>query len=196
MKIFEESAGQKENFRTAANRLLNGCFLLKNKPESRKDYFFVLQNKEEFAAYFDLLNYEVLINEGQGVIGLVNREGTGRISLSKYESIVLLILRWLYLERRRQLDTYAEEVTISLEDIREKYAILKIKAKPSLDKTTETQCVRLFGRYNIIQRIDEDTLVIYQSILMAVPGENISNYLEETKRKLEEYAGGQRNEHL
>ena len=81
---------------------------------------------------------------------------TGRVELSLYESILLLILRLLYIEKRKELTTYSEEVTVLMEEIREKYAMLKIKAKPVMDKGMEKNFVRVFKRYNIIQNLDTD----------------------------------------
>ena len=45
-EIEKESVAQKEKFRIAANKLLNQCFLLKKKEDTKKDYIFVKQNKE------------------------------------------------------------------------------------------------------------------------------------------------------
>ena len=44
-EVFEESVAQKEKFRVAANKLLNQCFLLKKKEDTRREYVFVRQNK-------------------------------------------------------------------------------------------------------------------------------------------------------
>ncbi len=192
----EESAAQKEKFRVAANKLLNQCFLLKKREDTRKEYIFVRQNRELFVPYFDLLGYDLKINEDQGVIGIANQFGTGRLSLGKYESIFLLILRLLYIEKRKELATFSEEVTVLMEEVREKYAMLKVKTRPMLDKSLERSMVSLFRRYNLIQNLDSDVnqpdarLVIYPSIIMAVPVENINEYFEMTERKLNEYAGG------
>ena len=49
MEIFNESVVQKDKFRNAANKLLNHCFVVKRKEDSRNDYVFILQNK----AYFE-----------------------------------------------------------------------------------------------------------------------------------------------
>ena len=196
LEILEESVAQKEKFRVAANKLLNQCFLLKKREDTRKEYIFVRQNRELFVPYFDLLGYDLKINEDQGVIGIVNQFGTGRLSLGKYESIFLLILRLLYIEKRKELATFSEEVTVLMEEVREKYAMLKVKTRPMLDKGSERSMVSLFRRYNLIQNLDSDVnqpdarLVIYPSIIMAVPVENINEYFEMTERKLNEYAGG------
>lgn len=58
----------------------------------------------------------------------------------------------------------------------------------------ERGMVRLFRRYNMIQNLDSDVnqadarIVIYPSVIMAVPVENINEYFEMTQKKLEEYA--------
>ena len=191
-----ESAAQKDRFRVAANKLLNQCFLLRKREDKKKEYVFVRQNRELFFPFFDLLGYDLKINEDQGVIGIVNQFGTGRLPLGKYESVFLLILRILYVEKRRELGTFSEEVTALMEEIREKYAMLKIKAKPMLDKGTERHMISLFRKYNLIQNLDSDVsqpdarIVIYPSIIMAVDVEDINAYYAMTEQKLREYAGG------
>lgn len=193
-EIQNESVAQKEKFRVAANKLLNHCFLLKKREDTKKDYMFVKQNMDMFVSYFDLLGYELKMNEDQGVIGLINQFGTGRVELNKYESILLLILRLLYIEKRKELATYSEEVTVLMEEIREKYSMLKIKAKPVMDKGMEKNFVKIFRRYNIIQNLDTDVnqadarIVIYPSVIMAVTVENVNDYYEMTEHKLKEYA--------
>lgn len=191
-----ESAAQKERFRVAANKLLNQCFLLRKREDTKKEYIFVRQNRELFFPFFELLGYDLKINEDQGVIGIVNQFGTGRLSLGKYESVFLLILRILYVERRKELGTFSEEVTVLMEEIREKYTMLKIKAKPMMDKGTERHMISLFRRYNLIQNLDSDVsqpdarIIIYPSIIMAVDVEDVNAYYDMTEQKLREYAGG------
>ena len=193
-EIMNESVAQKEKFRNAANKLLNHCFLLKKREDTKKDYMFVKQNFEMFVTYFELLGYDLKLNEDQGVIGIANQFGTGRVDLNKYNSIILLILRLLYIEKRKELATYSEEVTVLMEEIREKFAMLKIKSKPNLDKSMEKDFVKEFKKYNIIQNLDTDVnladtrIVIYPSIIMAVTVENVNDYYEMTMQKLKEYA--------
>lgn len=198
-EILNESAAQKEKFRTAANRLLNQCFLLKKKEDTRKDYIFVRQNINMFREYFDLLGYDIRLNEDQGVAALVNQFGTGRLSLNKTDSILLLILRLLYLEKRKELSTFSEEVTVIMEEIREKYSMLRIKSKPNMDKGMEKRMVSLFRKYNIIVNLDSDVnsadtrIIIYPSVLMALPVENINEYYEAAEKRLQTYTGGKDN---
>ena len=196
LDIFGESVAQKEKFRIAANKLLNQCFLLRKKEDTKKEYMFVVQNKEFFVPYFELLGYEIQINEEQGVIGLVNSFGTGRLALTKYESIMLLLFRLLYIEKRKELGSYTEEVVVLMEEVREKYAALKISVKPLLEKRMEQSIISLFRRYNLIKNLESDLtnadsrIIIYPSVMLAVLVEDINEYYQNSMTKLMEYVGG------
>ena len=198
--MFEEfekvnnSVSEKERFRVAANKLLNQCFLLKKKEDTRKDYIYVRENKELFKMYFDMIGYSIRINEDQGVIALSSDYDTGRMQFNKMESIFLLIIRLLYIEKRKEISSSYEDVIVLMEEIREKYSLLKIKNKPNMDKGTEKGMVSLFRRYNIIRNIDSDVnqadcrLIIYPSVLMALTVDDINDFYEMTEKKLRSYA--------
>jgi hypothetical protein len=200
LEIFNESTVQKEKFRIAGNKLLNHCFLLRKKEDTKTDYIFVIQNKELFIPYFELLGYEIHINEDQGVIALVNSHGSGRLSLKKYESIMLLLFRLLYIEKRKEIGSYSDEVVVLMEELREKYAALRIEAKPIMDKKMEQSIISLFRRYNIVKNIEGDVnqsdtrIIIYPSVMMAVTVENINEYYENSVAKLSEYKGDKDND--
>ncbi|KAB3536071.1 DUF4194 domain-containing protein [Alkaliphilus pronyensis] len=200
MEILNESVVQKEKFRIAANKLLNYCFIIKKKEDTRNDYIFILQNKNLFIEYFDLLGYKIEINEIQGVVALTNVEGTGRLRLRKVESIVLLILRLLYIEKRKEL-SLNEEVVVLSDEIHEKYNMLKIESKSNLDKTVYREAIRIFKRYNIISNMDSDITMsdarikIYPSVLFAVPNDNLTKMYDAVNEKLNKYLnGGEQND--
>ena len=197
MEIFKESVAQKEKFRIASNKLLNNCFLLKKKDNTKDEYVFVLQNRELFTQYFELLGYKLIINQEQGVTGLVNEFGTGRLSLSKYESILLLICRLLYIEKRKEIGTSSDDVVVLMDEIHEKYNMLKIKAKPIMDKKMVREGISLLRRYNIVQNLDSDVtdyecrILIYSSVNMAITADNINELYKNIEDKLKQYAGGE-----
>ena len=195
MEIYAESAVQQEKFRTAANKLLNACFIVKKKEETRNDYVFILQHRQLFNDYFSLLGYQVEINEGHGVVALVNVNGTGRLRLKKIESVLLLILRLLYLEKRKEL-SLVDDVIVLTDEIQQKYSMLKIGPKANLDKTTLRDVIRLFRRYNLIAPLDREVTLsdarikIYPSILFAVPNDNLNSMYDTVNEKLNQYATG------
>ncbi|KAF5050399.1 hypothetical protein DSECCO2_429800 [anaerobic digester metagenome] len=200
MEVFKESQVQKEKFRAAANKLLNSCFVIKKKEDTRNDYIFILQNKELFIEYFDLLGYKIEINDNQGVVALTNINGNGRLRLKKIESIILLILRLLYIEKRKEL-SLTDDVVVLTDEIHQKYNMLKIEAKANLDKTTLRETIRLFKRYNIVTIIDRDVTMsdarikIYSSVMFAIPNDNLNSIYDAINEKLNHYAmGGESND--
>ena len=72
-----QSSAQKEKFARAANRLLNQCFILKKKDDTKQDYYFIKDNKNIFSSFFDLIGYDIKIDEDLGLVSSFNRQGTG-----------------------------------------------------------------------------------------------------------------------
>lgn len=177
MELFEGMLQkEKDEFRRVCNKLMSTCFICRQNADTKSEYYFILRQKPVFARYLDVLGYTLEINEEYGVIQLVNRENYNHLHLKLYESIILLILRILYDEKKRELSL--SDVVINIGDIQEKYLSLKIREK-QIDKTTMNNALRLFKRYNLIAILDKDLLkeesriVIYDSILMAVRVEDI-----------------------
>lgn len=197
LELIGNSNSQKEKFAKAANNLLNHCFILKKKEDTRQDYIYIKDNKEQFALVFDLLGYDLRIDEDMGLISISNRNGTGRLQFTKFESIMFLIIKLLYLEKRNDLSTNGDNVIVTIQDIRDKYNVLKIKNKQKLDKNSEKQIIALFKRYNLIRNLTSDIsqgetrIEIYPSIMIAIPNEGITYFYESVKERLAEYEQGE-----
>ena len=180
----------KDNFGRICNRLLGTCFLCKGNQVNKADYYFVLKYRKEFKEYLGILGYRLEINEEYGVVQLTSPRGINRMNLKLYDSIILLILRILYDEKKRELST-VEEVIVNLGDIQDKFLSLNIRDK-IIDKTTMRNALSLFRRYQIVEILDRDLgdeesrILIYDSILMAVRVEDIKAAYE----KLETYRKG------
>jgi hypothetical protein len=200
MDILKESTIQKDKFRNAANKLLNNCFIVKKKDDTRNDFIFIVQNKQLFYEYFDLLGYGIDINEMYGVISIASICGNGRLRLRKIESIILLIIRLIYIEKRKEL-SLNEDVVILIDDIHQKYNMLKIDTKSNIDKTMLRDTIRLFKKYNLVSNIDTDVTMsearikIYPSILFAITNENITEMYDSINDKVNKYInGGEQND--
>lgn len=177
MELFEGMLQKdKDEFRRVCNKLMSICFICKQNEDTKSDYYFILRQKAVFLRYLDVLGYTLEINEEYGVIQLVNRENYNHVHLKLYDSIILLILRILYDEKKRELSL--TDVVINVGDIQEKYLSLKIREK-QIDKTTMGNALRTFKRYNLVALLDKDLtkeearIVIYDTILMAVRVEDI-----------------------
>lgn len=190
------SSYQKDRFSKASNNLLNHCFILKKKEDTKQDYIYIKDNKDKFILFFDLLGYDIRIDEDIGLISISNRNGTGRLQFTKFESIMFLILKLLYLEKRNDISTDGNNVFVTVQDIRDKYNVLKIKNKQKLDKKSEALIFALFKRYNLIRNVTaniadgETKIEIYPSIMIAIPNEGITHLYENVKDKLADYEAG------
>ena len=177
MELFEGLLKKdKDEFCRVCNKLMSICFICKQNEDTKSDYYFIFRHKAVFLRYLDVLGYTLEINEEYGVIQLVNRENYNHVHLKLYDSIILLILRILYDEKKRELSL--TDVVINVGDIQEKYLSLKIREK-QIDKTTMGNALRTFRRYNLVSLLDKDLtkeearIVIYDTILMAVRVEDI-----------------------
>ncbi|MCI6631005.1 MAG: DUF4194 domain-containing protein [Lachnospiraceae bacterium] len=161
---------------------------------TRGDFYFVLKYKEKFSSYLSVLGYRLEINEEYGVVQLTNPQNYNRYNLKLYESIILLILRILFDEKKRELSV-SDEVIINVGDIHDKFLTLKIRDK-MIDKTTLRNALSVFRRFQIIETLDKDLakedsrILIFDSILMAVRVEDIRQAYD----KLEIYRKGAKSD--
>lgn len=181
------STSQKEDFKRIANRLLSIGFLTKRKEDNKKDYYFIENHREMFSNYFNIAGWELEVDETFGAIHLVNTSNMNRHQFKLYESIILLIIRLIYYEKMQEL-SLAENVVITLDEIHQRFAALKLRNKP-IDKTTLKSAIRLFKKFNLIEPLDSDLglgdtrIIIYPTILLALKVEDIRKIYE----KLESY---------
>ena len=177
MDLFEGMLQKdRDEFRRVCNKLMSICFIVRRNEATKSDFYFIQRWKQAFERYLEVLGYTLEINDEYGVIQLVNRENYNHLNLKLNDSIILLILRILYDEKKRELSL--TDVVVNLGDIQEKYISLKIREK-QIDKTTMNNALRLFKRFNLVELLDRDLMqeesrvIIYDSILMAVRVEDI-----------------------
>lgn len=191
MEIFEGMLQKdRDEFTRISNRLLSQCFVCKKDEANRADYYFIIKYKDKFTEYLSVLGYKLDINEEYGVAQLVNTQNYNRYNMKLIESIILIILRILYDEKKRELSV-SDEVLVNIGDIHEKFMSLKIRDK-MIDKTTLRNAISTMRRFHLAEPIDRDLsnedarIIIYDSILMALRVEDI----QAAYNKLEKYRKG------
>lgn len=178
---------EQTTFKRICNRLFANCFVIKKNETTKSDYYFILRYRPIFEEYIKVLGYRLDINEEYGVVQMVNQENTNRLNLKLFESIILIILRILYDEKRSEL-SLSNDVIIDVGEIQDKYLALKIREK-LIDKTTMNNTLKLFKKFNLIEPLDKDLtkedsrILIYDSILMAIRVDDI----KEAYKKMEIY---------
>lgn len=173
-----------------ANYLLNHCFIIGNLESTREKYYLLTNNEEEMQEIFRPLGYSIVINRNLRVAQLVNLHEAGRIELRKNESILLLIFRLLYVEKRETLSVSEQLVLTTVEEIGNEYNKLNLPKK--LDRRMLEDAIRTFKRYNLVIMIDrlENTsarIQILPSVMMAMPEQAITKAYEKTKELLLQY---------
>jgi hypothetical protein len=183
---------EKEDFIRVANRLLSTTFITRKNEQNKKDYYFLERHYELMREYFSLSGWELIHDRPLGVFQLVNTYGFNREKLKMEESIILLIIRLCYEEKKRTELSLAENVLLTTRDIQERYLALKIREKP-LDRKVIRETINMLKRYNILQNLDGDPadpdcrLEIFPSLLLAVRVDDI----KELHDKLAAYGSGE-----
>jgi hypothetical protein len=180
-----------------ANYLLNNCFIIGNIDATREKYYYVINHEEAFREVFRPLGYTVVIHRNLRVIQLINNHGTGKIALKKYESIMLLILRLLYIQKRESLSTNEDMVLASVEEIKNEFEKLNLPRK--FDKKLLEDSLVNIKKYNLGTPIDKlsDTdakIQIYPSVMLAMSDSSISSAYEETSQYLQQYINSKEEE--
>lgn len=173
-----------------ANYLLNNCFLMGTVDTTREKYYYVINHEESFRQIFLPIGYTLVIHRNLRVIQLINNHGSGRIALRKYESIILLIFRLLYVEKRESLSTNEDRIYATVEEIKNEYEKLNLPRK--FDRAFLEDSIRNIKRYNLVQvadkLVDMDARIqIYPSVMLAMPDSNISKAYDETVKLLSQY---------
>ena len=173
-----------------ANYLLNNCFLMGTVDTTREKYYYVINHEESFRQIFLPIGYTLVIHRNLRVVQLINNHGSGRIALRKYESIILLIFRLLYVEKRESLSTNEDRIYATVEEIKNEYEKLNLPRK--FDRAFLEDSIRNIKRYNLVQvadrLVDMDARIqIYPSVMLAMPDTNISKAYDETVKLLSQY---------
>lgn len=173
-----------------ANYLLNNCFLMGTVDTTREKYYYVINHEESLRQIFLPIGYTLVVHRNLRVIQLINNHGSGRVILKKYESIILLILRLLYVEKRESLSTSEDMVFATVEEIKNEYEKLNLPRK--FDRVLLEESLRNIKRYNLLKVEDrlsdmDAKIRIYPSVMLAMPDVGLNKAYEETAKLLAQY---------
>ena len=128
-----------------ANYLLNHCFVLGGVEDQRAKYLYVQDHLNEVRAVFAPLGYSVVLYPAPlQAAALVNEHEGSQARLLKYESILLLVLRLLYLQKRESLSASADQVLVTVEEVQAE--LQKMNLPRRLDQPTLEKLLRTLRR--------------------------------------------------
>lgn len=101
---------EKLMFQNCCRKILRRTFLVRDKQDDRKHYFFVVNHIDSFLNYFSFMGFEVKCDKDNGVVMLDNcseigdkdRLQSNRYRFTKEETIVLCCLWLLYVSRIKE----------------------------------------------------------------------------------------------
>jgi len=189
------TASERDLFQRTCRKLLKTTFIVRDQSEeSRKAYFFVSKLPEPFSLYFGFIGFDVLVDRDNGVIMLRNCADAGeygrlqanRISLRKYESVVLCCLWTMYADRIKA-GSLAQNITAALTDLN--FELEKFGARDLIDKKPLAEALALFEKFNLIDmygKVGEDDcrIRLWPSLMFALDSEEFRRFVETAGKRM------------
>ena len=124
-KYRELNETNKKTFSRIVNKLIKETFIVKEKELDKGDYLYVLENKALFISYFELSDYELVLDRFNDLCYIKTTENRNRVRLNKFTTCLVLILRQFYYIKRKEI-TADNHVVVQLEEIIEKVRTSKV----------------------------------------------------------------------
>lgn len=178
-----------------AGKLLGNNFLIKDKKDDTQDFFFVRENESCFQALFSMLDYNLVIQREIGVIYVKTLANRDRVHLSKFDTALLLILRKVYNQKKREVST-TDDVIVSVDDLISQMDTAQVVPDSRL-VSKYNDALRKFRSHSIVNfsatRLNESTQIeILPSIQVVIPQEKLEEIIRrinELKREKEDEEG-------
>lgn len=193
-KTFNDT--KKNNFSKIVNRLLNESFLIREKDEDKDDYYKAIDAIDELNNYLSIMDYEVIYDKDINLIYIKSLDNKNRIHLTKFVTIVLLLLRVEYFKASKKA-SLTDLVSITFDEL--KQVVKKTNIYKDEKSTNEyLEALKELKRLKIVNyKVGNDfsgetRIFIYPSILYVVSIENVENL----SNLLKKYLGDNKDEEV
>lgn len=181
---------ERESFSRICLKLLDETYLVREKPTDSKDYLKAASLIDVLRPYFAIIDFDVFADREKGVIYIRTSKDSNRVRFLKMETIVALILRYVYDDESRKASINS---TISTTVGHLAQEITKTDIYPNFDGRTREyrDALNSLRKYKIID-YDGDLaqgstpIRIYRSILLVVD----TNSIDTLNARLEKFKGG------
>ncbi|MDY4078604.1 MAG: DUF4194 domain-containing protein [Clostridium sp.] len=180
---------EKLMFQNCCRKLLRRTFLVRDKKEDKKHYFFVANRIDIFLKYFSFMGFEIKCDKDNGVIMLDNCSSiedkeklqSNRHRFTKEETIVLCCLWLIYVSRIKE-GTLSPVVIIGVSDLI--YELEKYDARDIVNKTALDSIFKIFRNYSLMD-VDGNIgdidckLILYPSLQFALDTNEFERFVKE-----------------
>ena len=183
------TTSDKQLFQNCCRKLLKRTFLVRDRKEDKKHYFFVANRLDIFSDYFTYMGFEVKCEKDNGVIMLGNGTSIGekekiqsnRYRFSKEETIVLCCLWLIYMSRVKE-GTLSCVIVITVSDLI--YELEKYDARDTVNKSGLEKVFKTLKSYSLLDmdgRLgDIDCkLILYPSLQFALDVQEFERFVKE-----------------
>ena len=170
----------RKTFSRISAKHLGNNFLIREKKDDYQDYFVVIENLECFSSLFSLLDYDLIAQKEIGVIYVKTLANRDRIRLTKFDTALLLILRKVYNQKKREI-TSSDEIFVSVDELITQMDTAQV-IPDSKQVSKYNDALRKFRTHSIVEfsatRIDESTQIhILPSIQIVIPQEKLEDII-------------------
>lgn len=183
------TSSDKLMFQNCCRKILKRTFLVRDKQDDKKHYFFVVKHIDVFLNYFSFMGFEVKCDRDNGVVMLDNCPETGdkdklqsnRYRFTKEETVVLCCLWLLYMSRIKE-GTLSPVIVIGVSDLI--YELEKYNARDMINKTALGNIFIVLKNYSLMD-VDGNVgdidcrLILYPSLQFTLDTDEFERFVNE-----------------
>ncbi len=181
---------QQESFSRIALRLLDETYLIREKEADRKDYSKASDLINILRTYFAIIDFDVFADRERGVIYIRTQKDSNRIRFLKMETIIALILRYVYDDESRKASINST-ISTTVGHLAQEIQKTEIYADFDGRGRDFREALKSLKRYKLIDFDGDLTLgttpiKIYRSVLLVIDTDS----LDVLKARLDKFKGG------
>ncbi len=190
-------SSDKLRFQKICRKLLKSTFIVKDKDHAcRSDFFFIARPtvRPLFSQYFQMIGYDIVVDETAGVAMLVNGSndesgglGSNRRRLKLYESVILCAL-WLIYESKMTsgglgaVIIHKSELDMEIERLGFGGKIDKNKMQDTLELFEDFELIEVNGKVTDL----ECNIKLFASLQFCLSGEEFKSFVTSVVPKFKE----------
>lgn len=180
---------QQESFSRIALRLLDETYLIREKEADKKDYSKASDLINVLRPYFAIIDFDAFADRERGLIYIRTQKDSNRIRFLKMETIIALILRYVYDDESRKASINSA-ISTTVGHLAQEIQKTEIYADFTGRERDFREALKSLKRYKLIDFDGDLTgttpIKIYRSVLLVIDTDS----LDVLKARLDKFKGG------
>ena len=181
---------QQESFSRIALRLLDETYLIREKEADKKDYSKASDLINVLRPYFAIIDFDAFADRERGLIYIRTQKDSNRIRFLKMETIIALILRYVYDDESRKASINSA-ISTTVGHLAQEIQKTEIYADFNGRERDFREALKSLKRYKLIDfdgdlSLGTTPIKIYRSVLLVVDTDS----LDVLKARLDKFKGG------